>query len=215
MVAARRRHQGIESPLRCERIGDPPGPAAAGIRRRLRLLLLLLLGDSALFLLFLLGLLLLLLLHRLLLGGLLLLLDLLLSLRGGLLAAVVVIAAATDQRQTGGADPGPRRGSQERPPRHPVAPYSLPVVSFAHRAAPIPHRPVFPYVPELDQSGDVTHTYPPPPPPPPPRAICQVARPEAVLPAPTDTVPARDRISVGTPLMTNSPHVGGTSSIAS
>ena len=93
-----------------------------------RLLLLLLLG-------LLLHSLLLILLLCLLLSGLLLILLLLLRLSDRLLTIVIVVAAA-DEGQTGRAHAGAGRSSQERPPRHPVAAHSLPVVSFAHETTP-------------------------------------------------------------------------------
>ena len=76
--------------------------------------------------------LLLLLLHGLLLSGLLLRLLLLLHGGNGLLT-VIVIVAATDQRESGRADAGARRGSQERTSVHSLTRHSLPVVlSLGH-----------------------------------------------------------------------------------
>jgi hypothetical protein len=75
--------------------------------------------------------LLLLLLHRLLLGVLLSLLLLLLDLRHRL--SVVVIVAAANQRQTGGADPGPGRGAQNSAPAHSLSTHPLPIGTLAHR----------------------------------------------------------------------------------
>ena len=95
---------------------------SGGLRLLIRLLLL-----HGLLLILLLGLL----LHGLLLHRLLLLLILLLRLSHGLLTVVIVVATA-DQRQTGRADPCPRRGSQERPPAQLSMFHPLPIVSVAH-----------------------------------------------------------------------------------
>ena len=146
---------GVLEPAVLQRAASSRTPGRLG--SLLLLFLLFGLGDGGLLLLLLLhGLLFGLLLGLLLLHGLLLLVLLLLSLRRRGLIVVVIVAAATDQRQTGRAhDAGPRRGSQERPPRHLAAPHSLPIVSFAHRAAPFPHRPLCPLAPGLDPIGDV------------------------------------------------------------